>query len=231
MIAEIQQRSDTTFRLFDYGRSRDLHVEQAVAVANAGVAPAGPFPRALGPGRMLLVTSPYFILEKIDAPPRSKWMIGAQHETWLLILSGHARIGLMNTFAGEAVFLEREVTTLQAGAAGVQALVAYKAGEPDDDDASPGPRKPIPYQRSRLGVGRVALDDVTASAPDSPRGPTVTESRNCLRRKLPAAPLRHRDFHDASKQRRRISAPGSGNLHRRDDGQRPSLRLSARGPP
>ena len=131
VIAEIQQRSDTTFRLFDYGRCRDLHVEQAIAVANAGVAPAGPLPRALGPGRTLLVTSPYFILEKIDAPPGSKWMLGAQHETWLLVLSGHARIGLMNTFAGEAVFLEREATTLQAGAAGAQALVAYEAAQPD----------------------------------------------------------------------------------------------------
>ena len=131
VIAEIQQRSDTTFRLFDYGRSRDLHVEQAVAVANAGVAPAGPLPRALGPGRTLLVTSPYFILEKIDAPPRSKWMVGAPHETWLLVLSGHARIGLVNTFAGEAVFLEREMTTLQAGAAGAQALVAYEARQPE----------------------------------------------------------------------------------------------------
>jgi mannose-6-phosphate isomerase len=131
VIAEIQQRSDTTFRLFDYGRSRDLHVEQAVAVANAGLAPAGPLPRALGPGRTLLVTSPHFIFEKIDAPPRSKWTVRAQHETWLLVLNGHARIGLMNTFAGEAVFLEQEVTTLQAGAAGVQALVAYGARQPD----------------------------------------------------------------------------------------------------
>ena len=33
VIAEIQQRSDTTFRLFDYGRKRELHVERAVAVA------------------------------------------------------------------------------------------------------------------------------------------------------------------------------------------------------
>ena len=42
VIAEIQQRSDTTFRLFDYGRSRTLHVEQAVAVADAG--PRRPLP-------------------------------------------------------------------------------------------------------------------------------------------------------------------------------------------
>ncbi|MCS7023390.1 MAG: class I mannose-6-phosphate isomerase [Bryobacteraceae bacterium] len=33
-ICEIQQRSDLTFRLFDYGRPRELHLEQALAVAS-----------------------------------------------------------------------------------------------------------------------------------------------------------------------------------------------------
>lgn len=32
-LIEIQQNSDTTYRLYDYGRPRALHVEQAVAVA------------------------------------------------------------------------------------------------------------------------------------------------------------------------------------------------------
>jgi mannose-6-phosphate isomerase len=131
VIAEIQQRSDTTFRLFDYGRSRALHVEQAVAVADAGLAPAGALPKALGPGRTLLVASSYFILEKIDALPRSKWRVQTPHETWLLLLHGHARVGLLNAFPGEAVFLEDEETTLQAGALGMQALIAYEASSPD----------------------------------------------------------------------------------------------------
>ena len=39
VIAEIQQRSDATFRLFDHGRGRELHIENAIAVADAG--PAG----------------------------------------------------------------------------------------------------------------------------------------------------------------------------------------------
>jgi mannose-6-phosphate isomerase len=131
VIAEIQQRSDTTFRLFDYGRSRALHVEQAVAVADAGLAPAGALPKALRPGRTLLVTSSHFILEKIDALPRSRWSVRATHETWLLLLHGHARVGLLNAFPGEAVFLEDEETTLQAGALGMQALIAYEASSPD----------------------------------------------------------------------------------------------------
>src|SRR5436189_4007775 len=35
VAAEIQQRSDTTFRLFDYGRARELHIDDGVAVAHA----------------------------------------------------------------------------------------------------------------------------------------------------------------------------------------------------
>ncbi len=35
VLAEIQQRSDATFRLFDYGRGRELHEDNGVAVANA----------------------------------------------------------------------------------------------------------------------------------------------------------------------------------------------------
>ncbi len=38
VIAEIQQRSDTTFRLSDSGRGRELHIENAIAVAHAGPA-------------------------------------------------------------------------------------------------------------------------------------------------------------------------------------------------
>ena len=46
-------------------------------------------------------------------------------------MSGHARIGLLNVGPGEAVFLEDEETTLQAGALGMQALIAYEASRPD----------------------------------------------------------------------------------------------------
>ena len=38
VLAEIQQQSNVTFRLFDYERQRELHVDHAVAVAKAGPA-------------------------------------------------------------------------------------------------------------------------------------------------------------------------------------------------
>ena len=51
VLAEIQQRSDATFRLFDYGRQRELHVDNAVAVAHPGPlrTPSDPTPLTAEP--------------------------------------------------------------------------------------------------------------------------------------------------------------------------------------
>src|SRR5207253_6092122 len=66
VIAEIQQRSDSTFRLFDHGRGRELHLENAIAVADAGPAALQVAPSRLGDGRTLLASNALFTFEKID---------------------------------------------------------------------------------------------------------------------------------------------------------------------
>src|ERR1700726_2227236 len=93
VIAELQQRSDATFRLFDYGRKRELNIESAMAIANAGPADFQQQPNRLTDERTLLVSNPHFVFEKIDLPPNSAWCLAAERETWLLVLSGGARIG------------------------------------------------------------------------------------------------------------------------------------------
>ena len=130
VIAEIQQRSDATFRLFDYGRQREVHVRNAVAAAYAGPAECQSIQRRLTDARTLLVASSHFVLERIDLSAKSNWELHAGHETWLFVLEGHARIGLMNAFAGEAMFLEAEDTGIEAGAEGLKGLLAYLATEP-----------------------------------------------------------------------------------------------------
>ncbi len=130
VIAEIQQRSDATFRLFDYGRQRELHAVNAVASALAGPADCQSTQRRLTGARTLLVASSHFVLERIDLSSKSNWEFRAGPETWLLVLEGHARIGLMNAFAGEAMFLEAEDTSIEAGAEGMKGLLAYLATEP-----------------------------------------------------------------------------------------------------
>ena len=78
VIAEIQQRSDATFRLFDHGRQRELHVESAIAVADAGPADFQVQPSRLTDERTLLVSSPHFVFERIDLAPNSAWRLEAE---------------------------------------------------------------------------------------------------------------------------------------------------------
>ena len=94
VLAEIQQRSDTTFRLFDYGRQRELHEDSAVAVSYAGPVQAQSGPRRISPRlEPPSIASPHFVIERIDLPANSNWTLNADRETWILAIEGHARIG------------------------------------------------------------------------------------------------------------------------------------------
>ena len=132
VVAEIQQNSDATFRLFDYGRARDLHVESAIAVANAGPADLAVEPRRLTGERTLLVSGPYFVFERIDLLPNSKWHLEVGAETWLLVIAGVGIAGSSDVAPGDVVFAQADRVALQAGASGMAALVAYPGAVPAD---------------------------------------------------------------------------------------------------
>ena len=125
VLAEIQQHSDATFRLFDYGRQRELHIENAVAVAAPGPrAPQSP-PERLSDSRIALTVNPHFVLERIDLAPRSVWRIDAPKESWVLAIEGHAELGSIALSPGDAVFLQADRAEIEAGAHGLKALLAY----------------------------------------------------------------------------------------------------------
>lgn len=130
VLAEIQQHSDATFRLFDYGRQRELHEENGVAVANAWPLPATKAPGKITDERTVLVACRHFVLEKLDLPARSSWALLAELETWILVLDGHAAVGLASVAVGQAVFVSGGRTSIEVGANGFSALVAYPAGVP-----------------------------------------------------------------------------------------------------
>jgi len=150
VLAEIQQRSDATFRLFDYGRQRELHEDNGVAVANTWPLRSRHDPTRLTDGRTLLVASRYFVLERLDLPMGSSWALLAEQETWILVLDGHAAIGLTAVSVGEAAFVGGGRTSIEVGIDGLTALVAYPAtapsgsllqrlGEPSANDAVQAP--------------------------------------------------------------------------------------------
>jgi mannose-6-phosphate isomerase len=130
VLAEIQQNSDATFRLFDYGRKRELHENSAIAVSDAGPMQVQSGSRRLTGVRTALVTSPHFIFERIDLPANSNWALNADRETWLLVIEGQARIGLTNMTVGDAAFAEADRAGIDVGLNGMSALLAYPGPDP-----------------------------------------------------------------------------------------------------
>lgn len=133
VVAEIQQNSDATFRLFDYGRGRELHIDAAAEVADPGPAGRQAEPRRLSDARTLLVACQFFVLERIELAPCSVCELNATGETWLLVLAGHARVGASDASPGDAFFLAADQAIVETGADGLTALVAYVAAEPRSD--------------------------------------------------------------------------------------------------
>ena len=121
LIAEIQQSSDTTFRLFDWnrvdaqGRPRPLHLEQGLAVANFEQGPV-PLQRPLAtaqPERQRLIACPQFVLDRwtIDQPT---------------LISGDARFHLLAVLEG-SVHVDGDPST-QPLAAGESLLLPACCG-------------------------------------------------------------------------------------------------------
>ena len=130
VIAEIQQRSDATFRLFDYGRQRELHVENAIAVADAGPADR---PGTTEPAHRRTDASRFQSALRVRtdrSAAKFRLVSGAERETWLLVLSGGARTGSFDVATGDAVFAQSDRVDIHAGATGMVGLVAYTGGGP-----------------------------------------------------------------------------------------------------
>ena len=133
VIAEIQQRSDATFRLFDFARHRALQVENGLAAARSGPADEQTEPLRLSSGRTLLAANPHFVTEKIELQPESRYRLRAGPETWLLAIAGDAQVGGLEVKRGEVLYLEGERPAILSGTSGLQALIAYPGPTPTVD--------------------------------------------------------------------------------------------------
>ncbi len=91
-LCEIQQYSDVTYRLYDYGRPRELHLDQGVAVSDRG-----PYAARQHPSSDVLVSCKHFVTERLRSPMR---LHAAQFQL-LIVIEGHGQIGGETAKAGE----------------------------------------------------------------------------------------------------------------------------------
>ena len=129
-LVEVQQTSDTTFRLFDYGRPRELHLERAMAVAQG--APYDAQHRGTVAERgQTLIDGPYFRLDRIEGSPDAPMRASYPGGLLALPLSGEIRTsdGSAHAQAGECLY-SASINALDFSGAGVTLLTrARGSGE------------------------------------------------------------------------------------------------------
>jgi len=102
-LVEVQQTSDTTFRLYDYGRPRELHLERALDVASGKTYPPE-YRRSIAAGPVL-VDGPHFRLDRIEGAPDAAALANWRGALLALPLAGEvaAKDGSARAAAGECL--------------------------------------------------------------------------------------------------------------------------------
>lgn len=106
-LVEVQQNSDMTYRLYDYGRPRELHLDAGIAVAQ-GL----PYPRLLHcavpeNGAVSLVDGPHFRLDRLDGAPDPETVSRYEGALLVIPLDGEAEVQSHLVRSGECALAEQ----------------------------------------------------------------------------------------------------------------------------
>jgi mannose-6-phosphate isomerase len=114
IIVETQQQSDTTYRLYDYGRPRELHLKEGLASLKEKVAsgkvirPAPTTVNGTKNRRSPLVASPFFVVEMFELQqPQNFGMEDAAGKTSVQILVAVEGCGMLEARGAEPVTFAR----------------------------------------------------------------------------------------------------------------------------
>jgi len=105
-LFELQQSSDTTYRLFDWGRGRELHLEEGLPHCDLEGAPPLPVPKPRADGSLRLVECDYFTIDRVDTTkphaldPGPKWIA-------VLVVAGSATVAGSRAGPGRTVLLPK----------------------------------------------------------------------------------------------------------------------------
>ena len=104
-LLEFQQNADVTFRLYDYGRPRELHLEDAVAVADRDCYPQHLAEHVSRGCSRLLVDGPHFTLLYVADEADGAEAL-SDRQRWVMPLEGQVRCGAFEAGPGECLLVE-----------------------------------------------------------------------------------------------------------------------------
>ena len=126
-LVEVQQNVDLTYRLYDYGRPRELHLEDGVAASDARPFVPPFTPETGGDGRVILAEGRKFVLERWRFEGERRVALPDDVPAWFAPLAGAGKLGDSSWQAGECWRVDG-ATTLVAGRGG-DMLFAYPLPE------------------------------------------------------------------------------------------------------
>jgi len=109
-LIEVQQNVDLTYRLYDYGRPRELHVDAGIAVSDPVPFTRTTTPRTVAPGRSVLTEGGKFIVERWDWTGSRTVVLGSDRSGWLIPVLGGGLIDNAPYHAGECWLVEGRAT-------------------------------------------------------------------------------------------------------------------------
>ena len=117
VLLEVQQTSDTTYRLFDYGRGRDLHLEEGLGVVKtktkAGVVESVDTERYTR-----LIDEKYFVVDRFEVPAGRTFEMEMDGVGCVVGTSGSAAVNEVRFGVGQAVVVPAGSVTMSSAAGG-----------------------------------------------------------------------------------------------------------------
>jgi mannose-6-phosphate isomerase len=114
VLLETQQTCDITFRMYDYGRPRELHVEQALRVMKPKTAAGKAAPKQMD-GFTRLIEQKYFVVDRYEVAPGGEAAIPVGEPGCLVGLAGTATVEAAGETAVELVRGQAVVVPVSAG--------------------------------------------------------------------------------------------------------------------
>ena len=127
-LIEIQQNVDLTYRLYDYGSDRELHLEAGIAVSDVHPFVAPPIPGDIGDGRTILCEGGKFVVERWSWASGRTVTLPEGVPGWLVPVTGGGGIDGARFAAGDCWTVAGE--TMIAPDAGSDLLFAYPLAHP-----------------------------------------------------------------------------------------------------
>lgn len=121
-LIEVQQNVDLTYRLYDYGRPRELHLDAGIAVSDAAPFVPQDAPGEIAPGRTILTEGPKFVLERWSGGVH-KLSLGYGMTGWLVPVTGAGSADGVDFAAGECLALAGDIVV--TASEGADLLFAY----------------------------------------------------------------------------------------------------------